>query len=343
MKIFNYKIINYRRFSVFFIVFSLIVSSMSLFLQKQNFAYAAPSDGTVDATFSVGTGFATSTFVQSFDIQTDGKIVAVGSFTTYNGTPAGRIIRLNTDGTIDPTFVSGTGFIAGVRNVKILTHGVNAGKILAVGDFESYNGTAVSNIALLNADGSLDTTFTTNSGTGFTGGSQAGQFIFEESDGTLLIAGYFTSYKGVSASHIVRLNADGTIDPTFVYGSGFNNSPNWVVKTSGGQYVIGGWFTTYNGTSANRIARLNADGTIDPTFNTNIGTSFNDGPWGINQQSDGKLIITGWFTTFNGTSANHIIRLNTDGTIDPTFVYALVDPSSRKLTNWKKSASRSWI
>ena len=319
MKIFNYKIINYRRFGVFFIVFSLIVSSVSLIIQKPNDVFAAPTDGTLDTTLTVGTGFITTTDVESFDVQSDGKYIIGGGFTSYNGTPANRIIRLNADGTVDSSFVYGTGFVGGnIRYLKILKQGSNAGKIIVVGDFTSYNGTTTNHIALLNSDGAINTTFTTNIGTGLTGGSNAGQFVLEQADGKLLVTGYFTNFNGGSADRIVRLNANGTKDTSFVYGSGFNNTPNWIVQNTAGKYIFGGWFTSYNGTPANRIITLNDDGTVDTVY---AGSGFDNGIWNITQQLDGKLIVTGWFTSYNGTPANRIIRLNTDGTVDSTFAY----------------------
>jgi uncharacterized delta-60 repeat protein len=315
MKIFNYKIINYKRFSAFFVVLGLIISSLSFVFQKPENVFAAPTDGTLDTTLTVGSGFATTTDVESFDVQSDGKYIVGGGFTSYNGTAAGRIVRLNADGTIDSTFTTGTGFSANIRYLKILKQGANAGKILVLGDFTSYNGTTVGRIALLNSDGTLDTAFNTSIGTGLSG---PGQFVLEQSDGKLLVTGYFTNFNGGSAGCIVRLNANGTKDTSFVYGSGFNNAPNWIVQNTAGKYIFGGWFTSYNGTPANRIITLNDDGTVDTVY---AGSGFDNGIWNITQQSDGKLITTGWFTSYNGTPANRIIRLNSDGTIDGTFNY----------------------
>jgi hypothetical protein len=164
MKIFNYKIINYKRFFAFMLAFSFFASSVSLIAQKPNSVFAAPTDGTLDTTLTTGTGFTSSTAVESFDIQTDGKYIVGGVFTSYNGTPANRIIRLNSDGTIDGTFNYGTGFSGNVRYLKVLKQGINAGKIIALGDFTAYNGTPTNRIALLNSDGTINTTFTTSAG-----------------------------------------------------------------------------------------------------------------------------------------------------------------------------------
>jgi hypothetical protein len=78
-----------------------------------------------------------------------------------------------------------------------------------------------------------------------------------------------------------------------------------------------GDFTTYNGTSINRIVRLNTDGSIDNTFS--IGTGFSNACYIGKLDSNGKLYVGGFFTSYNGTGANYIIRLNSDGSRDTTF------------------------
>src|SRR5690606_5239549 len=86
---------------------------------------------------------------------------------------------------------------------------------------------------------------------------------------------------------------------------------------SDGKVVIGGAFSSINGTVRDRIARLNTDGSLDTTFNP--GTGANDLVTSISIQSDGKIIIGGWFIFYNGTAIKRIARLNTDGSLDNTF------------------------
>ena len=152
-------------------------------------------------------------------------------------------------------------------------------------------------------------------GTGF----NADPEIFkQQSDGKLIVGGYYTTYQGVSANRIVRLNTDFSIDDTFVYGTGFNAEVNQVQIQSDGKILVGGNFTQYKGTSRNRIIRLETDGSIDTTFG--IGTGFNASVWAITIQSDGKILVGGEFATYSGSSRSKIVRLNTNGTIDTTFV-----------------------
>jgi uncharacterized delta-60 repeat protein len=264
------------------------------------------SDGSIDNTFNIGTGFNDN--VREIVIQSDGKILLSGDFTSYNGTSRNRIIRLNSDGSIDNTFSIGTGFNNSVRTITTQSDG----KILVGGSFTSYNGTSRNRIIRLNPDGSIDNTF--NIGTGF---NESVQPIQIQSDGKILIGGYFTSYNGTSRNYIIRLNPDGSIDNTFNIGTLFNDFVTQIRVQSDGKILFGGNFTSYNGTSRNRIIRLNSDGSIDNTFN--IGTGFNDTVHTIQIQTDGKILVSGGFTTYNGTTRNRIIRLNSNGSIDNTF------------------------
>lgn len=152
-------------------------------------------------------------------------------------------------------------------------------------------------------------------GTGFNGDPE----IFrQQSDGKLLVGGYFTTYDGVSANRIVRLDTDFSIDTTFAYGTGFNAETLGLGIQSDGKIVVAGAFTSYNGTARNRIVRLNTDGSIDGTFN--VGTGFNATVWALTIQPDGKILLGGDFTSYSGSAVSKIVRLNTNGSIDDTFV-----------------------
>lgn len=145
-----------------------------------------------------------------------------------------------------------------------------------------------------------------------------GESMKQQADGKLVIGGYFTTYQGVSANYIIRLNTDFSIDNTFDYGTGFNAEVNAVAIQSDGKILVGGAFTSYKGTSRNRLVRLNTDGSLDTTFS--IGTGFSATVWGITIQSDGKILVCGAFTSYSGVSESRITRLNTNGSIDTTFV-----------------------
>jgi uncharacterized delta-60 repeat protein len=262
--------------------------------------------GTIDNTFFIGNGF--NSVVNIIKLQPDGKVLVGGWFTSYNGTIANKIIRLNSDGSIDKTFNIGTGFDGDVNTIALQPDG----KILVGGNFTSYNSTFSNYIIRLNSDGTIDGTF--NIGSGF---NSVVNIIKLQPDGKILVGGNFTSYNSTFSNYIIRLNSDGTIDNTFNIGNGFNGGVYTIALQPDGKILVGGFFNNYNSTFSTYIIRLNSDGTIDNTFN--IGNGFNDGVLSIALQPDGKILVGGFFTFYNGTFRNRIIRLNSDGTIDNTF------------------------
>jgi uncharacterized delta-60 repeat protein len=268
------------------------------------------SDGSIDNSFNSGTGIgvASNIEVSTIAIQTDEKIIIGGSFTIYNGTIINGIARLNTDGSLDTTFQVGSGAFGRVLRIEIQSDG----KIIIAGDFIQYNGVATNRIARINPDGSLDITFSSGLGANATIWSTSIQ-----QDGKIIIAGTFTSYNGVATNRIARINSDGSLDTTFNSGTGANNFVYATGIQTDGKIIIGGWFTSYNGSTANRIARLNSDGSIDTTFNSGSGTDSDIRS--ITILTDGKIIIAGSFISYNGFSAGSITRLNSDGSIDIAF------------------------
>jgi uncharacterized delta-60 repeat protein len=273
------------------------------------------SDGSVDVTFNPGTG--ANAVVKTTSIQTDGKIIIAGGFTTYNGTSRNCIARLNTDGSLDATFNPGTGASTNTNNEIKTTLIQSDGKIIIGGYYNSYNETTRNCIARINTDGSLDYTF--NPGTGANASIATTKI---QSDGKIIIGGNFTLYNGITRNYIARLNTDGSIDSTFNPGTGANGPIYTTSIQSDGKLIIGGNFTSYNGTALNRIARLNTDGSLDNSFNPGSGVSgINNGGivYTTSIQSDGKIIIGGFFTLYNGATRNRIARLNTDGSLDATF------------------------
>ena len=85
----------------------------------------------------------------------------------------------------------------------------------------------------------------------------------------------------------------GTLDATFNSSTGANSDVETIAVQADGKIIIGGFFTSYNGTSRNRIARLNADGSLDATFNPGTGASGNSSYFVQTTalQADGEIII----------------------------------------------------
>ena len=243
--------------------------------------------------------------------QSDGKMVYVGYFTSYAGVAANRIIRLNTDFSIDTSFVYGTGFNAEATAAAIQPDG----KILVGGNFTQYNGTARNRIVRLNTDGSLDTTFSI--GSGF---NQSVWSIVLQPDGKIIVGGNFTLYSGSSRSKVVRLNTNGSIDTTFTDRS-INNVVYSIALQSDNKIIIGGIFSSVSGLTCGGIARLTTGGTIDNTFQlSGFTTGGGRGVFGVGIDPSGKIICGGVFNTYSGASVGgDIARLNTNGTYDATF------------------------
>ncbi len=136
-------------------------------------------------------------------------------------------------------------------------------------------------------------------------------------DGKILVGGAFEKFNGTTARHVVRLNADGSVDKTFNTGSGPNFEVVEFAFQPDGKIVILGNFFFYDKKERNRIARLNPDGSLDESFNP--GSGFQGDVRNISLQKDGKMILAGWFTSYNGGNTMYLIRLNSDGSVDRTF------------------------
>lgn len=212
--------------------------------------------------------------------------------------------------TIDTSFVYGASTNS---NVFVIQLDVNEKPIIG-GQFTTYSGSTVNRIARINTNGTRDTSF--NMGTGF---NNSVYTIATGSSNSIYVGGIFTTYSGSSVNRIVKINDDGTRDTTFNIGTGFNNNVDFITTDSSGKVYIGGAFTTYSGSNVSRFVRLNTDGTIDNTFN--MGTGFDNPVKAIDISADNKIYVGGQFFTYSGSSANGIVSLNMDGTINTTFDY----------------------
>ncbi|MFN5911466.1 MAG: hypothetical protein ACK45H_09040, partial [Bacteroidota bacterium] len=258
--------------------------------------YRLNSDGSIDPSFNVGSGFSSIVFASA--LQPDGKIIAGGDFSTYNGVSRACIARLNPDGSLDAGFNPGSGFNGRVETVYLQSDG----KIIVGGQFTAYNGSLVNRIARLNPNGSLDATF--NTGSGF---NQTVRTINMQSDGKILVGGAFTSVNGVLRNRIARLNTDGSLDLSF--SSNVNNSVISINYQVDGKIIIGGTFTSVNGSNRFYVARLLQNGATDLTWFGTQDPGFGDGVLATVLQADGKIVAGGSFSCFNSTSRRNIVRL----------------------------------
>lgn len=319
--------------------------------------FGPASTGKRDMSFEIGSGFDDA--AESFHIQDDGKIIVSGRFTEYQGQPANRLIRLNPDGSRDTTFDVGErlngnlDLIHFYEDGRVLLGGdfdeyqgqrvgglirLNSdwtrdatfdvregfdgfvwslavqddGKLIFGGWFREYQGQSAEGIIRLNPDGSRDASL--DVGAGLANGVG---IVRVQDDGKILVGGSFRSYQGQSVRGLMRLNSDGSRDTTFDTGDGINDAPSVIHVLDDGKILVGGRFTWYDELSANRIVRLNPDGTPDATFD--FGSGFNDVVRTISIQDDGRMMVGGNFTEYQGEEAQYLVRLYRDGSRDRSF------------------------
>lgn len=154
-----------------------------------------------------------------------------------------------------------------------------------------------------------------------------------QTDGKIIVGGAFNAYDGISRNGINRINIDGSLDNSFIQGPAANNTVHAVALQKDGKIIIGGSFTSYDTVDRNHVARLNIDGTLDETFKSKMGA--NDIVYSVAVQANGKIMITGSFTSYDGISRKGIARLNTNGSLDLTFDLSMVDGKISKKSDFK--------
>ncbi len=298
------------------------------------------ANGYQDTTFLAAPNSGANDFIAALAVQPDGKILIAGKFTSFNGANRYHVARLNTDGSVDGTFMNGTlGTGLGVRGTNAMVWSMSLqtnGQVVIAGYFTSVNGTNCNSIARLNADGSLDLSF--NPGVGPTkvvdGKVVAATVnsVVVDPLGRVNIGGEFEHVAGILRGGVARLNVDGTVDPAFDPGIGTYNADTGftdpifaMALQDDGKLLIGGAISYYELASYNGLLRLNADGSVDPSFNPGTGT-FNpvtfvaDSVTAITLQPDGTILIGGDFTTYNQTRRLGIARLFDYGSLDTSFM-----------------------
>ena len=288
----------------------------------RNYIARLNGDGTLDLSFAPGTG--ADNIVRALAFQ-GANILIGGDFTSYNTNPRNRIARINSGGGFDGGFNPGSGADGEVRTIAVAANNT----VVIGGDFLNVNGTSRVRVARLASGGALDAAF--NPGAGADGFVST---VALYTNGQVFVAGAFASLGGSpSMSRIGRLNADGSIDAAANYGQGANNVVNTaLIRADDNKVLIGGAFTSVDGTARNRIALLN-DG-VRTNFNGTFVSvaGLNAAVNSVDQVTNpalpalaGKLYAGGAFTTFTVTgpaAVNGVARFNLDGTLDAGFAPA---------------------
>jgi uncharacterized delta-60 repeat protein len=140
--------------------------------------------------------------------------------------------------------------------------------------------------------------------------------IAVQPDGKIIIAGYFTQVSGVNKSYLARLNSDGSLDESF--SPVINGGIYTMTLLSNGKILIGGDFTEVGGIARPGYALINSDSTLDLSFV--LSPRPTSTPQSVVQQSDGKIIIGGYFIDIEEQYlTTPLYRFNLDGTLDTSF------------------------
>lgn len=278
------------------------------------------ADGSLDAAFEP----LVNSTVLIIKVQADHKILIGGSFQTVGLTSSATrnyMARLNEDGSLDTSFDPNFG--GGVTAIELQSDG----KILVGGSFTTLapNGATTSTlrsyIARLNSDATVDTTFNPTA-------NSTVRAIKVLPDNRILIGGLFTTLQpgatgdATDRKYLAVLKSDGTLD---TQDFAMNGAVTQIVAQPDGKLILCGTFTTILSTTRNYLARLNADLSLDTSFNPNP----TDVVLSISLQSDNKILIGGDFTalqpgatTYSTTLATprrYAARLNSDGSLDASF------------------------
>src|SRR5258708_3471994 len=272
----------------------------------------------------------TGTFITLAAVQQDGKIIIAN--------PSG-IGRINKDGSKDNSFTVASCDGGEIHSLALQDNG----KILIGGSFLLVNGTATNYLARLNADGSQDMSMNGNSIYDDAIIQEDIKTLAVQKDGKIIVGGSFAwktgpQVQGVTPhqANLIRLNADGTFDPslkpyTANYGEYTSNVTNVKILDNGKMIVCGSGFSIVDGAGKSyyNIARLNADASVDTSFRWN-GTSLvmsysgtPSGPIGYGQaigvQSNGNILMGGKFNMIGNIAYNGLVRMGSTGIIDQAF------------------------
>jgi len=323
----------------------------------------------LDESFDVGTGPRESSVgpapggIRAMALQPDGKIVVGGTFTSFNGSPCDGIVRLNSDGSVDKSFQLGSGKSTSITSLTIQ----RTGEILVGGFFDDLYGKACRGLVRLKADGSLDDSFLCNSnqlsgvfviavqsdGNILVGGYDGVKRLLPDGqldptfaatelvsspigaiiqlDGKIVASGPPTiAGPSWGSKNLLRLNPDGSLDPTFLIRTNDSFGPESFVTKAvptfaiepDGKILAGGWFYGIYGIVngipySSLLLRFNVDGTLDPTFGLQATGWHN--PLALLARPDGRIVIVSGPMTIDGVRRLGIAQLLPGGILDTEF------------------------
>ncbi len=275
------------------------------------------SDGRLDSGFAAPDLFpgAVAPWIRGLAANGDNDVfVAAGVIDGWGANSASfPVSKLLANGRMDPAFRKPT--LAGAVQIWRVAARPDGKVLIGLSASATYNGVTRSPVALLNRDGTLDADFAPP----MTG--PAAWAITVQPDGRVVVGGSPFTIGTSTKVGLVRLLSDGRLDPGFQVEDCENSYPfiSGVTLQPDGKLLVTGDFVTLRGIDRPYIARLNADGTLDPSFSLDpslVPDLDNDAPVGpVAVQADGKILIGGLFVG----GGDQLLRLLPDGLRDPSF------------------------
>lgn len=298
------------------------------------------NDGTFDPSFDVSV----NNTVREMEVDSQGRVLLVGDFTTVAGQARNRHARLNSDLTLDSTFATTGGPNSNIYCVEV----DSLDRVYLGGLFSSWSDTANNSaqtsgayLVRLLATGDYDGTFN----------DVINSWVYDlevQDDDQILVGGRFSSPD----LYFTRLNPDGTTDSAFAGGSNnwiyalgvlsdgslvaagrsgtarrYDSSGNFsstisvnsdvedIAIDSSDNILLAGSYSNLQGVNAPYLGRLTSDGSYDSNFDIREGPS--SSVYSVTQLSDGRIAIGGVFTTYRGSPAQYFTLLNGDPALDP--------------------------
>jgi len=266
----------------------------------------------IDSTFK--SPLTTNDNIYAIALQDDGKLV-IGGYNYYaNNSNSNRIMRLNPDGSFDPTFYKpSTGFNGEVYAIAIQPLDK---KIIVGGIFTEYDGKEINKIVRLNSTGTIDTSFHIGKGFDYFGDYVKTITLLE--NGKMLIGGEISRYNDKNCNLLIRLNNNGTLDSTFSVTQEYTGVVESLAIQQDGKILLGGNIGKSDRSSYPGLIRLTNTGALDNTFKLS-STDVHDIYSVIVVQPENKILVGGYFNKYNGIDYAHLVRLDKGGTIDPSF------------------------
>jgi uncharacterized delta-60 repeat protein len=263
------------------------------------------ANGQLDPSFDTGAG--PDDIVTALLLQPDGKLVVGGLFKNWNGAARPGLVRLNPDGTLDSSFRIG----AGVNGVVLSLAQDTAGRILVAGSFVEVDGAAYRCVARLNADGSVDSSFSNRLNL-----REAVWKVLALEDGGYLLGGDFKKIEGANRIRIARLLANGRLDYSFIHETGApDDTVLEIVPAGNGRLYVGGEFRHFGGMRTPPVVRLESEGKLDSQFPATIGSDLPATTVGVSPA--GRIWLGGDFSYIHGLPRRGLACLFPDGRVDP--------------------------